>query len=204
MKIINLTEDTTIYTCNVYLVLGSWNALKDENTLVDVGRDPMIFQKLDIVHTGVGKRKIDRVVITHNHYDHIGQLPDIRNQFHPKVFAFSRSLDGVDIFLNDGDTIMLGDRQFEVIHTPGHSNDSICLYCEADGVLFSGDTPLIIRSGGYTYDTDFINALERISRRDIKIIYPGHGAPLKKDCNLMIKTSLKNIKTSAFTTDRPN
>src|SRR5690606_32804082 len=51
--------------------------------------------------------------------------------------------------LRDGETIQVGTLSFKVIHTPGHTPDSICLYGE--GVLFTGDTLLI----GTTGRTDF-------------------------------------------------
>ena len=47
MKIINLTEGSSIYTPNVYLVTGTWNALDDVNTLVDVGMDQAIVKRIN-------------------------------------------------------------------------------------------------------------------------------------------------------------
>jgi glyoxylase-like metal-dependent hydrolase (beta-lactamase superfamily II) len=61
------------------------------------------------------------------------------------VFAFSPNTDGVDCLVRDGDTVKMGDAYFEVIHTPGHSSDSICLYNRPAGVLFAGDTPVVMR-----------------------------------------------------------
>lgn len=194
MKIINLTEKSKLYTSNVYLVLGTWNALDDVNTLVDVGRDPSIIEKINYASTGVGKRKVDQVILTHNHYDHVSLLPQIREVFKPKVYAFSASLKGVDLHLKDGQILRLGDRMFEVIHTPGHSSDSICLYCEENGVLFAGDTPLIINSANGSYDKSFVQVLEKICSRDIKAIYPGHGPSLLDKCNERLHDSLENVK----------
>ena len=73
MKIINLTENSTVYTSNVYLVLGSWNSLSDVNTLFDVGRDPNILEILNNTSTGFGKKRVEQVVLTHSHYDHTGK-----------------------------------------------------------------------------------------------------------------------------------
>ena len=55
MKILNLTEKSNVYTSNVYFVLGTWNALPDVNTLVDVGRDPAVIEAIKNASTGVGK-----------------------------------------------------------------------------------------------------------------------------------------------------
>jgi len=192
MKIINLTEKSEVYTCNVFFVGGTWNTLPDVNTLVDVGRDPTIMQTINTLSAGLGKKRVEQVVLTHSHYDHAGLLPQIRMVFKPAVYAFSPYLPGIDHLLKDGDTLKLGDQMFEVIHTPGHSSDSICLYCEAEGVLFAGDTPLIIRRAGDTYEESFIQALEKISRKDIRAIYFGHGAPLLENCTARIRDSLES------------
>ena len=45
------------------------------------------------------------------------------------------------------------------IHTPGHTEDSICLYCKAEGVLFSGDMPLVINAVGGSYEDGFVCAV---------------------------------------------
>jgi len=196
MKIMNLTKQSQTYTSNVYLILGTWNAIQDVNTLVDVGRDPQVIEKLRSAPTGVGKNRVEQVVLTHSHYDHAGNLPLIREAFHPKVYAFSPALAGVDRILKDGETLKLGDRIFEVIYTPGHSHDSVCLYCEQDKTLFSGDTMLTVQSIGGTYEPSYIHALQKLCRRDIEAIYPGHGDPLLKHCSQLLRRTLRNVKAS--------
>lgn len=198
MKILNLTERATVYTSNVFLVLGSWNALPDVNTLVDVGRDPAVIDQIQRASTGLGKKRVEQVILTHSHYDHASLLPVIRATFQPVVYAFSRYMDGVDQLVQDGQLLKLGDRMFEVIHTPGHSTDSICLYSEDDGVLFAGDTPLIIRRPGDTYQADFAAALEKLTQRNIHTIYFGHGQPLHGDCNALLHASLANVRKSTI------
>ena len=196
MKIYNLTEHSTVYTSNVYLITGTWNAMDDINSLVDVGRDLSILEQIFEISTGVGKKQVEKVVLTHNHYDHTSMLGNVKTVFNPRVYAWSKSLEGVDRILKDGETIRMGDRYFEVIHTPGHSSDSICLFCAADGVLFVGDTPVIIRSTDSTYETDFIKAMERLCRREVKTIYFGHGEPMVEGCNIVLRRSLDNIRES--------
>ncbi|RLC07900.1 MAG: MBL fold metallo-hydrolase [Deltaproteobacteria bacterium] len=197
VKVLNLTRDSrSAYTSNAYLVLGNHNALDDLNTLVDVGRDPLIIDRINEAPTGVGKHRVEQVVLTHSHYDHAEALPLIREAFHPVVYAFSASLEGVDNILKGGETLKLGDRMFEVIYTPGHSNDSICLYCEQERTLFAGDTTLIVQSLGGTYEEGYIRALEKLCRRDIRAIYLGHGEPLLKDCNRTLRNTLRNVKKS--------
>ncbi len=197
MVVLNLTGDSrSTYTSNAYLVLGNHNALADVNTLVDVGRDPLIIERIYEAPTGIGKHKVEQVVLTHSHYDHVEVLPLIREIFHPVVYAFSPSLKGVDHILKGGETLRLGDRMFEVIHTPGHSHDSICLYCEQERTLFAGDTPLMVQSVGGAYEEQYIHALEKLCRRDIKAIYFGHGDPLMKGCSKTLRNTLRNVRKS--------
>ncbi len=194
--LLNLSSGRTMYTSNAYLVLGNHNALDDVNTLVDVGRDPLIMERIYEAPTGVGKQRIEQVVLTHSHYDHAEALPLIHEAFHPVVYAYSPSLEGVDHILNGGETLKLGDRMFEVIHTPGHSHDSICLYCEEERTLFAGDTTLIVQSLGGTYEEQYVHALEKLCRKDIRSIYLGHGEALLKDCNKKLRNTLRVVKES--------
>lgn len=193
MKVLNLTENSRIYTSNAYLITGTWRSLADVNALVDTGRDPSIVEALWNARTGVGARRLSLVVLTHTHYDHVSALPLISEAFDPVVMAFSSSLPGVHHVLRDGEELRLGDRCFEVIHTPGHSSDSICLYCAENGSLFSGDTSLQIQNPDGTYEPGFINGLERLCRLDVRAIYPGHGRPTTALCNNTIKKSFDMV-----------
>jgi glyoxylase-like metal-dependent hydrolase (beta-lactamase superfamily II) len=130
---------------------------------------------------------VEQVVLTHSHSDHCALLPRVREAFHPKVFAFSPSI--ADVLLRDGDTIKMGDAYFEVIHMPGHSSDSICLYNQTEGVLFAGDSPLLIASLEETHEAGFLAALDKLCARDVRRIYFGHGAPLTEHCNQWLRES---------------
>jgi len=195
MKIINLTQDSNTYTSNVYFLLGDWKSVDDVNALIDVGRDPLIIDKIEQLDTGIGKKRVEKVLLTHGHYDHVSLLPAIKDKFKPDVYAF-HSFDGVGHVLRDGQTLKLADRRFEVIHIPGHTTDSICLYCEQDTVLFSGDTTLTITTTNGSYQEDFITALERIARRNITAIYPGHGGPITHRVKQSLYSSLDNVRKS--------
>jgi hypothetical protein len=79
--------------------------------------------------------------------------------------------------LKDGDVVGPSDSvQMQVMHTPGHSPDSTCLYLEEEGVLFSGDTML----GGSTTTvadlSDYLASLQRLQALpNLRMICPGHG-----------------------------
>ena len=203
MRILTLETSGKIYTCKVYLVLGGASHIEDLNTLVDVGQDPAILASIETAPTGVGKWPVEQVVLTHNHSDHTALLPRVREAFHPKVFAFSPNTDGVSRLVRDGDTIRMGDEYFEVIHTPGHSSDSICLYNRTEGVLFAGDTPLLISSATGTYEPDYLEALKKVCARDVRRIYFGHGPPLTARCNERLRESLRIAAGSGGQTVSP-
>lgn len=194
MKIFNLTEGSTVYTSNAWYVTGSWKTLADTNTLIDAGMDPGIIQRLHDMASGVGKRKVDQIILTHNHYDHAGFVHTIKKEFSPVVLAWSMNHDGVDRQLRDGEMIRIGDGTFEVIHMPGHSQDSILLYCRESAVLFAGDSPLKIMTTDGQYEPAFIRVLERLARLPINTIYFGHGRPKTEQCTEMLRHSLHCVK----------
>lgn len=79
--------------------------------------------------------------------------------------------------LEDGDVIDLGDRHFEVIHTPGHSPGGIALYEKATEILFSGD---ILYDGPLIEDTyhsnakDYVTSMERLLTLPVRTVHGGH------------------------------
>jgi len=194
MRVLNLTENSGLYTSNVFFIRGDWNTLEDVNTIVDAGRDPSVIEKLNGIWTGAGKKKVDQVILTHSHYDHAQMLPVFRELFHPVVYAASPYLEGVDHILRGGEILKIGDRMFEVFYTPAHSSDSVCLFCEEEGVLFVGDTPIFIRSSDEMYEEAFIEVLKKLYSKNIQKIYFGHGAPVTKGIKTMLYESLKNIR----------
>jgi glyoxylase-like metal-dependent hydrolase (beta-lactamase superfamily II) len=190
-----LKKNPNQYSCNVYFVRGNWNAISDVNTLIDVGVDSFILSEIETLSTGVGKKRVEQVILTHEHFDHTSGLKHIIKAYNPPVIAFSH-IDGVTSQAKDGMEVKIGDREALIIHTPGHSNDSICIYCEAEHTLFSGDTPLFIKSSGGTYSAQFLEIVERLSKLKIKNIYSGHDEPILGNADHIINESLKNIRKS--------
>lgn len=195
MKVIRLKGNTRIYTCNAYLVMGEWNRLEDVNTLVDIGSDGSIIGEIEAINTGVGKHPVEQIILTHGHFDHSGGVREVKQRYGARVFAFTRS-DLVDIVLRDCQYLQMGNRTVQIMHTPGHSNDSICIYCPEDKILFSGDTMLQIRTPGGSYTREYLHALERILKLDIETIYSGHDTPITANIPEMLKTTLENVLKS--------
>ena len=79
--------------------------------------------------------------------------------------------------IEEGDVIDLGDRRFEVLHTPGHSPGSICLWEPARGILFSGDLVYdgeILNEVYHTVPEDVVASMERLRAIPARAIHGGH------------------------------
>ncbi|HEY3491056.1 MAG TPA: MBL fold metallo-hydrolase [Candidatus Deferrimicrobiaceae bacterium] len=192
MKVHPLRSNPAIYSCNAYLVTGDWKRIEDVNTLVDIGTDAYVLEEIGAIPTGIGKTPVEQVVLTHHHFDHAGGLGEIRERYNPVVRSWSDRLSGESAPLGDGEMIRLGDRECEVLHVPGHSQDSICIYCEAERFLFSGDTPVRVLSPGGSYTDRYLQAIERLAKLPIDVIYPGHDAPITGNVSEIIRTTLRN------------
>ena len=191
MRVSCLERNYNLYSCNVYLLLGDWSKLDDVNTLIDVGADPALMDFLDRSPTGVGKKRVDLVLLTHRHYDHVVMLPAIKKEWAPVVAGWGPSGYGVDRVLEDGELVHVGDDTVEVIHAPAHTDDSVCYYNATQRALFVGDTPVIITSPDHTCTHDFVKSLSRMASRPVDTIYFGHGDPLTENCNQRLAESLR-------------
>ena len=86
-----------------------------------------------------------------------------------------------DSIVDDGDLIHLGDIEFTVIHTPGHTKGGSSLYCEKEKMLFSGDTLFRGTWGRTDLPTSSLDdIMHSITKKllvlpDETIVYPGHG-----------------------------
>ena len=195
MKIIPLKKSDKTYSCNTYLILGDWNRIEDINTIIDPGTDDFIINEIERLSTGFGKIPVAQVILTHNHFDHAASIPAIKERYHKvRVLAFSDG-PGIDALLVDGQFIRAGDEMLEVLHTPGHSSDSICLYAPAEKALFSGDTQLRIMTPGEIYPQEYIEGVMKVACRDTQRIYPGHDSPMIDGCQEMILQTVRNLHT---------
>jgi glyoxylase-like metal-dependent hydrolase (beta-lactamase superfamily II) len=82
-----------------------------------------------------------------------------------------------DRLLEDGDVIDLGDRHFEVIHTPGHSPGGIGLYERVTGIFLSGDIVYdgpLIDDAYHSVKTDYVATLERLRSLPVTVVHGGH------------------------------
>jgi hydroxyacylglutathione hydrolase len=197
------------YDSNAYLIDAK------RKTLVDAGIDPG--RALSNIVGG-----LDLIILTHCHFDHMGAVPEIvkatgaQVAMHEKDVALLKSGRSsaaavfnapvpdfkVDIVLKDGDAIDLGDTSLTVIHTPGHTPGSICLYNKETKELFTGDTVFEGGSFGRTDlggdSEDMIKSLETLTRLDVLTLYPGHGAIVSRKAKESLQASYNNAKQMLF------
>ena len=117
------------------------------------------------------------IVNTHHHFDHtLGNEALARTTGAPIIQHPTSGLPH-DIAVNDGDSIRFGDVVLEVLHTPGHSQDGICLV--GDGNIFTGDTLFVGSCGRVDLPggdaSQLYHSLRRLATLDGSlIVYPGH------------------------------
>jgi glyoxylase-like metal-dependent hydrolase (beta-lactamase superfamily II) len=169
---------------NAYLAKGT--------ILVDAGVTPMVVEAF--------RNTIRYIVLTHCHFDHIAYLAAIVKMTGAKVCIHPADGDGLrndnqslsmhfgahspgiipDMLLNDGDMI----EGYQIIHTPGHTQGSICLFDPDTRDLISGDT--VFADGAFgRYDfpggsKDMLEAsINRLAELKVTGLYAGHGVPAR-------------------------
>lgn len=179
---------------NCYIIVDE--ETKEAMVIDPASHSEEIYEMLDILQA-----KLKYIYLTHCHGDHTGAVVDLQNKYGAKVLIErkeSENLRNPEVTLNyyigipdirleedsridDDDLIHIGELEFRVIHTPGHTNGSTSLYCEKENMLFSGDT-MFRRTWGRTDlpTGSLIDIIDSITNKllvlpDDTIVYPGHG-----------------------------
>ena len=170
---------------------GCWDV---DNNIWLIGDDAEVLV-VDAAHTAqpivdaVGDRSVVAVLCTHAHNDHVTAAPELGERFdapvllHPDDEVLWKQTHPSAGYspLPDGQRITVAGTDIEVIHTPGHSPGSVCLYVPALGAVCSGDT--LFQGGpgatGRSY-SDFPTIIESIRSRLLTlppetVVHTGHG-----------------------------
>lgn len=169
-----------------------------DGLLVDTGCNHVSTEYLKQVQN----LKINTIVNTHSHEDHIGNNHALQNLFKPEVFAHEKA---IQIISNPeklrlkryqklvwgtpkpsaakklGASVETENFDFEVTYTPGHSDDHVCLFEKMERWMFTGDTFIggrdrVLRSDSNIYK--IIDSLKRINSYHIKLLFSGSGTVL--------------------------
>lgn len=108
------------------------------------------------------------ILITHYHFDHITSLEIIKDKYKIKNIYDYTSNDNINI-----DTF-----NFNIIHNPGHTKDSVSFYFKDDNIMFTGDFIFKETIGNFEDDMqeEMIKSLKTFKKiKNNVIIYPGHG-----------------------------
>lgn len=177
---------------------GTWDV---DNNVWIIGNDEAVViidpaHEVDKIAAKVAGRRVEKILLTHAHDDHIRAAKEAADRFDAPVHL--NPADRVlwemvypswdfDVELADGDRLVIGDTELTVLATPGHSPGSVCYYApslsweNSQGVVFSGDT--LFQGGpgatGRSY-SDFPTIIESIRTRLLTLpestaVLTGHG-----------------------------
>ena len=178
---------------NCYIILDEES--KETMVIDPAGDCDKIVDMLEIL-----KAKLKYIYLTHCHGDNIGGVKELKNRCGGRILIHRLDSEGLndktinlsgvvdlpeieleaDSRVDDGDLLHLGNLEFKVIHTPGHTKGGSSLYCEKEKCLFSGDTLFRGTWGRTDLPTSsreeimdsIVNKLMKLP--DETIVYPGH------------------------------
>ncbi len=167
---------------NVYLLTCTTSG---EQLLVDAADDAD--RCLALVAEGTGR--LDHLVTTHQHWDHVRALEDVARATGARTYAGEDDADALplapDVRLQHGDTVRVGELVLDVVHLRGHTPGSVALAWQApDGAnhLFTGDSLFPggvgnTKNAGQSFDSLYADVVERVFGvyDDDTWFYPGHG-----------------------------
>tara|TARA_B100001769_G_C22092792_1_gene589415 strand:- start:332 stop:1096 length:765 start_codon:yes stop_codon:yes gene_type:complete len=153
--------------------------LHDEKNNMVAIVDPSDFKTCDKLISQKFK-KLDFILNTHHHADHIGGNEKLKDKYKSKILACEidrNRIPNIDQHLHDGQTVKIGNFSFKVIFIPGHTKGHIAFYFENEKIIFTGDTLFSLGCGRIFEGTpkQMFSSINKIKNlpKDTKI-YFGH------------------------------
>lgn len=198
LKEVKVRIDHLNLITNCYIIVDEETK---EAMVIDPGAEGQkIIDMLDILECN-----LKYIFITHCHADHIGAINEVKNAKGGKILISREDAPGLydegisltyytetenpeleaDSRVDDGDLIHLGKLEFRVIATPGHTKGGLCLYCQDEDMIFTGDTIFSSTWGRTDLPTGSMeDIMDSITNKILilpenTIIYPGHGKSTK-------------------------
>ena len=198
LKHLDLKSNIEGLVTNCYIIEDE--VTKETMVIDPAGEVEKIVELLDILNA-----KLKYIYLTHCHGDHIGGVEELKGQKGGKVLIHMADAEGLkepkinlteilckkaisieaDARVNDGDILHIGEIQFKVLYTPGHTVGGSSLYSENEKMVFSGDTLFKGMWGRTDLPTSsFKDIIDSITNKlltlpDNTIVYPGHGIPTR-------------------------
>ncbi len=147
--------------------------------------------------------KLNYILNTHHHFDHIGGNIELKKIYNAKVVGFNddkNRIPGIDIMLKNDEQLNFGNSIIKIIHIPGHTLGHICFFFEKEKIAFTGDT-LFSLGCGRIFEGDhkqMLTSLNKIKKlpKDTKI-YCGHEYTYK-NAEFCIKHDSNNTNLKKY------
>tara|TARA_Y100000590_G_scaffold294167_1_gene331440 strand:+ start:1017 stop:1778 length:762 start_codon:yes stop_codon:yes gene_type:complete len=152
--------------------------------------------------------KLNYILNTHHHFDHIGGNTELKKKYNAKVIGFAgdkHRIPGIDIAIKDNEKWLFGNSKVKILHIPGHTLGHICFFFEKEKIVFTGDT-LFSLGCGRIFEGDYKQMLSSLNKikelpKDTKI-YCGHEYTYKNaefclkydENNINLKKKFEKIK----------
>ena len=153
--------------------------LHDESSNIVAIVDPSEFKACDKI-IDKNYKKLDFILNTHHHYDHVGGNEELKKRYNSKILGFEidkNRIPGIDEVLKDNQNFKIGTLNFTTIFIPGHTNGHIAFYFKKEKILFTGDTLFSLGCGRVfegTYEQMFQSLKKLKNLPDDTKVYCGH------------------------------